>query len=377
MDPTDVLRAIWQQRRYVAPTLLVALVAVAYVFQFAPRSYESTATYALVNPAVPTQEQLDTDPELEALNADNPYLRSTDANLVTDAVIARLGAPSTVKALDAAGVGTEFTAGPGAGGNGFVIDITGVGPTPEASIATTAAVGDVLQRELHDLQTVNGADDRYLFTPLLITPAEDATEKFSSRLRAVIVVLIGGAVLVFGAVSLGRFVDRTRGRRRAAGPGRSDESGPSDGDGVPLRVDEIVPTTHEQPAPVARPGPAPAKPSIAKPATAEPAPAAQGRTRTPRAPATSPRGSRAAGASTGADTMSEVGTTPTPRSPRRPPRAGARSASADTPPPDGPAPAPVPVQEPTSKPAPDSGPVSAPVPAADRPARRSSSSRAK
>jgi hypothetical protein len=216
VDPTDVLRTLWQQRRYVLPALLLALGAAAYVYGFAPRSYEVTSTYALVNPAVPTAEELERDPALAALNADNPYLRSADTNLITDALIARLGAASTVEQLQADGVGTDYGVGPGVGGNGFVVDITGVGPTPEAAVATTTAVGTVLESELDDLQRVNGADDRYLFTPLLLAPPDDATEQFSSRLRAVIVVLLGGAVLVFGAASLGRWRSGVRARRAEA-----------------------------------------------------------------------------------------------------------------------------------------------------------------
>lgn len=231
MDPTDVLRTLWQQRRYVLPALVLALAAAAYVYGFAPRSYESTSTWALVNPAVPTAEDLERDPALDALNADNPYLRSADTNLITDALIARLGAASTVKQLQADGVGTDYGVGPGVGGNGFVVDITGVGPTPEDAIATTSAVGAVLEAELDDLQRVNGADDRYLFTPLLLTPPDDATEQFSSRLRAVIVVLLGGAVLVFAAASLGRWRGRARERRAAraavdAPPGAPEASTP-------------------------------------------------------------------------------------------------------------------------------------------------------
>lgn len=246
MDPTDVVRAVWQQRRYVAPTLLIALVAVAYVFQFAPRSYQSTATYALVNPAVPTSEELDADPELAALDADNPYLRSTDSNLVTDALIARLGGASTVKSLQRSGIGTDYEVGPGVGGNGFVVDITGVGPTAEASIATTSAVARILERELHDLQKVNGADDRYLFTPLLISGPEDATEQFSSRLRAVIMVLLGGAVLVFAAVSLGRYRDRARARSGRTEAGAPPEPDPSAAGVVPTPPDPSARTRVRQ-----------------------------------------------------------------------------------------------------------------------------------
>ncbi|GAA2723938.1 chain-length determining protein [Cellulomonas aerilata] len=232
MDPTEVLRVLWRQRWYVAPAVLVALVAAAYVFQLAPRSYQSTGTYALVNPNVPSSQELEADPDLAALNGDNPYLRSADTNLVTDALMARLGTESTLRHLEAAGVGTEFAVGPGVGGNGFVVDVTGVGPTPAESIATTAAVGTVLEDELRELQTVHGADDRFLFTPLVLAEPESATEQFSSRLRATIVVLLGGGVLVFGAASLGRYRETSRsGRPRPDRSDRSDrpETGPVPG----------------------------------------------------------------------------------------------------------------------------------------------------
>lgn len=247
MDPTDVLRAMWQQRWYVLPALLIALASAAYVYQFAPRSYESTATYALVNPAVPTSEELEADPALAALNADNPYLRSADANLVTDALTAQLNASPTVESLEAAGVGAEYRVGPGEGGNGFVIDITSMAATPDGAIATASGVGTILEQELRELQKVNGADDRYLFTPLELAAPTSATEQFSSRLRSVIMVLIAGGVLVFAAASLGRF----RGKRRARKPSRRAEAAsPSEPSGsAESPVSESPPDVIRTPSP--------------------------------------------------------------------------------------------------------------------------------
>ncbi|WP_454048569.1 hypothetical protein [Cellulomonas sp. Marseille-Q8402] len=278
MDPTDVLRVLWQQRWYVIPALLLALGAAAYVYQFAPRSYETTATYALVNPAVPTSEELERDPGLAALNGDNPYLRSADTNLIADAVIARLTASSTVETLEAAGIGTDYGVGPGVGGNGFVVDITGVGPTPEDAIATTTAVGAVLETELRALQKVNGADDRYLFVPLLLAGPEGATEQFSSRLRAVIMVLLAGAVLVFAAASLGRYRGRARAARAVPAEGRDAVVDPGDpsaaGPAVAGRPATAPPPTTPAPpetAPPPEPATAPV-PAAPPPSSEEPAP---------------------------------------------------------------------------------------------------------
>lgn len=215
MDPTDVMSTMWRHRWYVLPALLVAVVAAVYVFQFGPREYESRMSYAFVNPRVPTEAEIELNPQLGNLNADNPYLRSSDANLIVDAVTTRLGASTTEQRLTDAGLGPDYGVGLGAGGNGFILDIVGVGETPATSVETTLMLGTILEEELRALQTVNGADERYLFTPLVIAEPDSVTEKFSSRLRAVIMVLIGGAVLVAGAVSLGRFTEERWTRRRA------------------------------------------------------------------------------------------------------------------------------------------------------------------
>lgn len=215
MDPIAVIRTFWQFKLLVLPVILVTLGAGVFVYQFGPRSYEATASYALVNPAIPTDAELVADPRLAELNDDNPYLRSADPSLVTNVLITRLSADSVSDALEDARLGTEYLVARGVGGNGFIIDITGVGDSPQQSLDTTNALGTMLEDELFTLQTINGADQRYLFTALAVAPPDRATERFSSRLRAVIVVALGGAVLLVGAVSVGRGMASAAIRRRS------------------------------------------------------------------------------------------------------------------------------------------------------------------
>lgn len=217
MDPMAVLSAVWRYRSFVLPALIITLVAAIYVFQFGPRTYESSMSYALVNPKLPTDQEIAADPLLGQLNMDNPYLRSSDSSLVTDVLITKLNSSSTSELLSERDLGSEYTVGAGATGNGFVVEITGVGDSPEQAVTTTKALGALLVEDLRSIQKVNDADDRFLFTALVVSPPDAATEQFSSRLRAVIIVFLGGAVLVFASVSLARAMEASRLRRARHG----------------------------------------------------------------------------------------------------------------------------------------------------------------
>lgn len=242
MDPIAVVKALWRFKLLVVPVVLLTLGAAVFVYQFGPRSYESGVSYAIVHPDAPTSTELENDPELAQLNNDNPYIRSADPTLVTNVLITRLSANPVADALAEAGLGAEYTVARGVGGNGFVIDVTGGGNSAELSLATTNALGVMLEDELYTIQTINGADARYLFTALVVSPPDRAIEQFSSRLRAVIVVLLGGAVLLFGAVSLGRGLEVSRQERRAGG--KSGSEPPAEAEEEVSGADLIVPNEH-------------------------------------------------------------------------------------------------------------------------------------
>lgn len=215
MDPISVLRTLWQHRLIAVSVLLLTAFAGAYVFFFSARSFESTAMYALVNPQVPTAIQLERDPALEQLNSDNPYLRSSDSSLAAQVLVSKLSSDDTADALKARDLSTEFEVSRAEwSGQGLVITITSDAETPAISIATTQALAEMLVTELHDMQTINGADERYLYTALEVQAADRAKELISNRLRALIIVGVGGFVLLFAAVSVARAVDSAREARR-------------------------------------------------------------------------------------------------------------------------------------------------------------------
>lgn len=215
MDPLAVLKTLWTYKFWVLPVLIITVASAVYVYQFGPRSYESSMSVAVVNPTLPSERELEKNPALAKLNKDNPYLRSSDPSLITDVMVTQLKSASTAAEIEAAGLGPDYSVGQGVNSNGFVIDITGVASTPENAVATAVALGKHLEKNLYDAQKINGADDMYLFTSLTVVAPEKPTEQFSSRLRSVIVVFIGGAVLMLTSVSLGVAFKKARLRRQA------------------------------------------------------------------------------------------------------------------------------------------------------------------
>ncbi|MEW1823711.1 chain-length determining protein [Arthrobacter sp. NPDC080031] len=213
MNPKEVIRTLWRHRLVSVPILLLTLASALYVFQFAPRSYETSATYAMINPDIPTQLDIVKHPELEKLNSKNPYLRSSDPSLIVQVLLTRLNDSSVADKLKEQGLSSDYTVNRGVGGtNGFLVDITGIADTPEKSFATTRTLGVMLEKDLYDAQKIDGADDSYLFSSILVAPPDKATEQFSSRLRSLIAVLLAGVVLMFGAVSIARSVSVSRNR---------------------------------------------------------------------------------------------------------------------------------------------------------------------
>lgn len=214
MEPSSVFRNLWRQRWFAIPALALTLAAGVLVFAYGPREYEATASYALVDPRVPTDAQIEQDPTLKQLNSDNPYLRSTDPNLIANVLITQLNSPARQESMKARGLSGDYLASPGVGGAGLIVSIAVTGSTPRLTLATTEELGRILVSNLRTAQKINGADDRYLYTALIVDRPDRAIEKLSSRLRTVIIVGIAGIILMFGAVSLGTALETGRRRRR-------------------------------------------------------------------------------------------------------------------------------------------------------------------
>lgn len=214
MNPVSVLKMLWHHKISMVSVLVLTLLAGSYVYFLAPRSYSASTVYVLVAPKVPTASQLSKDPALAALNSDNPYLRSSDSSLIAQVMVTKLSSSDTVDSMVAAGLKPDYTVTlPATSGTGQLIRLEASGSSPASAISTAETLGDRLKSELRSVQKVNNADDLYLFTALQIDAPNKAVEQFSSRLRALIVVVIGGVILLFGAVSIARAVEGWRATR--------------------------------------------------------------------------------------------------------------------------------------------------------------------
>jgi hypothetical protein len=217
MDLLSILRTVWRHRLLALPVVILTALGALYVLLLGPRVYQSTATFALARPQVPTAEEMQKSTRLARLNSNNPYLRAPDSSLIVQVAIARLAARETGEALQAAGLGPDYTVAQSAGNSSMLI-ITGSGDTPEKSLGSTAWLSEQLIAQLRAVQKVNGADDLYLFTALAVDADTKAQEKISSRLRGLILVGFGGAILLFGVTSLGVALERTRVERTDSHP---------------------------------------------------------------------------------------------------------------------------------------------------------------
>ncbi|MFF1383705.1 chain-length determining protein [Arthrobacter sp. NPDC058288] len=215
MDPISVIKTLWRHKWVAMPVVVLTIAACVYVMFIGQRTYQATMTYALVTPKVPTALELQNSPELAKVNGDNPYLRSPDSSLLSQVVITKLGAQETAKSLRERGLGTEYTVSQASSfGSGMLLELRASGTSPEQAVDTAVALGNRLTTTLHDVQKINGADESYLFSALPVEGPGQAEEMFSSRLRTLIIVALGGVVLVFGAVSTARSLELASAGRR-------------------------------------------------------------------------------------------------------------------------------------------------------------------
>jgi len=222
MDPLTVLTTLWRHKVVAIPVVVLTMLACLYVYIWAPRSYEANVSYALTAPNIPSNLEIARNPDLGNLNSNNPYLRSNDSSLLTQVVIAKLSDPAYVDQLKQSGFGTDFKITPMTGLGTGLVTVTATSSSEAEAVGTARSVGEQFISTLNDVQKVNGADARYLYSPILVRGPGPATELFSSRLRSLIMVGIAGSVLLFGSVSVARA--RTL-RRLGTAPAAADTGG--------------------------------------------------------------------------------------------------------------------------------------------------------
>jgi hypothetical protein len=219
MDLLSILRTLWRFKLATLSVLLLTATAGYYVYAFVPPVYEAKASVLLVNPLPPpTEQQIEKNPALGQFNANNPFLRFGDPNVLSNVVAARLDDDNVRDELERQGADPRYEVVPG---NQFgfatpIVQTTARGETQGEAIATAILVDAYVKSELLTLQKVYEADDRYLVSPLQLTSPDQASERVSARLRSVIAVVALGGFLLFTVISACVAVTRRREETAAA-----------------------------------------------------------------------------------------------------------------------------------------------------------------
>ncbi|MGM7669380.1 hypothetical protein [Microbacterium sp. A93] len=253
MDPLSVLKTMWRYKWVSVPMVLVTVLACAYGLLWAPGTYESKATFALAMPKVPTDLEIEADPDLADVNQDNPYLRWRDTSLLAQVVIARVHSVEVADRLEAEGLDADYDLVPPDGTGSGMMNLTVTAESPETASMAAVILSEEFDRIMNDVQKINGADDSYLIESIPVSGPTPPEEVFSSRLRSTAVLGAGGVVLLLGAVSLAQSIDRVRRRSQPSkGTQRGDarsaaHAGTLDNNGTPSSQGSV---TAKQPLPI-------------------------------------------------------------------------------------------------------------------------------
>ena len=221
MDLLNIFSTLRRHKIILLVILLLTAGGCAYVVLGIPPQYQTQAQYVLVEPpAAPSEADIQANPELGKLNSNNPYLRMPNPSIVVDVLAQRVSSDTIRQALIDAGADRDYEiASTNAIGSGLVIQITGTGTSADAATRTLQLVTDRMEVELKAMQKVNGADDRFLFQALPVSPATPPLRKVTGTLRSLIAVAAAGVVFLFGAVSIAEAIPGRRKRRvRAVSP---------------------------------------------------------------------------------------------------------------------------------------------------------------
>jgi hypothetical protein len=111
------------------------------------------------------------------------------------------------------------------GYSSLVVEVTGVGSTPQAAVHTAELVGAALTREVDRVQTTQHVDPRYMIKAQQVVAPNSPKQQVSSKLRPLIAVLAIGAILLLLAVSAAEALDRLRAEWPERDVGGNDDEG--------------------------------------------------------------------------------------------------------------------------------------------------------
>jgi capsular polysaccharide biosynthesis protein len=212
MDLISVAQSLWRHKLVTIPVIVLTALMAFYVVKIKPPVYQSSASILLANPptgAAPSQ--VTTNPRLKNANPYNTFVSYGNLAIVADTVIQLVTAPTGQQALSQSGVDPRYQMElSSAFGNPPIINITGVGSSPQVAIRSASLLAEAVKANLYNLQVKQGVDSFYMITTVEIVKPTQALRSSSGKLRSLIAVLGVGLILLFVAVSVTDAVDKRR-----------------------------------------------------------------------------------------------------------------------------------------------------------------------
>lgn len=215
MDVLTIVTTMWRNKVLSSALVLATVGGCLLAWMAVPPVYEASGSYALEFPEpAPTQAQVERDPTLATVRADNPYLRFGDPTVAIEIVVRRVMEARYRDELSALGADPRYEVRPSArfGAGGPIIDVYAAGDTPDAAATTLELVGEALTTELDVIQRED-VDSAYRFGLRPVESPATLYERPYGRARAVAGVLALGALLMIVMVATLRRASSPPGRR--------------------------------------------------------------------------------------------------------------------------------------------------------------------
>jgi hypothetical protein len=216
MDLLQIARKIWHHRLVTLPVVALTLLGAFYVVALKSPVYSASSSYVLINPPLPpTAEDIARNPALGRIDSDNPYTRFPDQSVIVSLLSSSLTNESVRRTLSGEGADRRYTVAPASefGYSSQLLEITGIGSTPEGAMRTAEVVGTALGGELDRMQASKGVADRYRIKAQRVVAPDHAEERLSGKLRPLVGVLAMGAILLFVVISAAEALATLRSER--------------------------------------------------------------------------------------------------------------------------------------------------------------------
>lgn len=212
MDLLSIVQTVWRHKLAAIPVILLTVIAAFYVAEVKPPAYDASSSVLLLSPpGAPTAAQIAAHPKLAKVNANNPYVDFGDLSVVADAVLNVVTSDSAAQALVQSGADPRYQVTlSSAFGNPPIIQVTGVGATPEKAIQSANLVTSAAMTDLYQMQKREGVNPLYMITSVELVKPHQAQKSVSGKLRTLITVIGIGAILLCVVISLIDAIEKRR-----------------------------------------------------------------------------------------------------------------------------------------------------------------------